>query len=130
MNQRNRSMGTSTARGALGETIAACYLQLSGYEILGRNERHGRLEIDLIARRGQTVVFVEVRLRSSNKFGRPEESIRFGKRQRLSHGAAEIARRFEFPEEIRYRFDVIAIEAPGGGLTVRHLPGCFAATVD
>jgi putative endonuclease len=62
--------------GKMGETLAASYLELTGYELLQRNWRYGRVEIDLIACKGNTLHFVEVKTRRSLRFGWPEEHIK------------------------------------------------------
>jgi putative endonuclease len=63
------------AVGKWGEEVAAAYLSGRGYEILERNIRTAHGEIDLVARMGDVVIFVEVRTRTSSRFARPEESI-------------------------------------------------------
>jgi putative endonuclease len=114
---------TTRERGRLGEEIAAAHLQLSGYRILGRNVRCGPLEIDLIATRGSTLAFVEVRLRSSHLHGRPEESVGARKRGHLRHAAERLLASGELPAGTRPRLDVIAIDHAGAALQVRHLAG-------
>jgi putative endonuclease len=66
---------TPQALGRWGENQAAAYLEGRGYTILERNFRTPYGEIDLVARKQNTVVFVEVKTRSSDSFGLPEESI-------------------------------------------------------
>lgn len=61
--------------GVLGEDAAAKYLQDKGYKIIERNYRKSHTEIDIIALSGSTLVFIEVKARSSNTFGTPFESI-------------------------------------------------------
>jgi putative endonuclease len=67
------------ATGKMGETLAVSYLQLTGYQLLQRNWRHGRAEIDLIACKGNTLHFIEVKTRRSLRYGWPEEHIKPGK---------------------------------------------------
>lgn len=62
--------------GKIGETLAASYFELTGYEILQHNWRYQRVEIDLIARKGNTVHFIEVKTRQSLRYGWPEEHIK------------------------------------------------------
>jgi putative endonuclease len=73
--------------GSQGEQIAALHLQKSGFEIVARNARVGRLEIDLIARRGELLVFCEVRARSSRALLEPIETIDLRKRARIRQAA-------------------------------------------
>ena len=113
--------------GARGETIAADYLRRKQYAILAANWRCRRGEIDLIARDGVTLVFVEVRTRSSNRMGSPEESVTPAKQRRL----AELAETYLLFAETQgrpwtgpWRIDVVAIRVRGsdGGLVdINHL---------
>ncbi|MFH1144852.1 MAG: YraN family protein [Candidatus Eisenbacteria bacterium] len=111
----------TVCRGRLGESIAAHYLEMNGYRILGRNLRCGPLEIDLLAERAGIIAVVEVRLRSSGTHGRPEESVRRIKRERLSLAAGLLMERLAPPAGTFLRFDVIAIERQAFGLLLRHL---------
>ena len=115
-------------QGRLGEEIAAGYLQLTGYRVLGRNVRCGPLEVDLIVARGEVVALVEVRWRSSCAHGRPEETVGTRKRELLVRAAIGLHARGQLPPDARLRFDVVAIEREGSGLRVRHLAGLFRPT--
>ncbi|MFI4953220.1 MAG: YraN family protein, partial [Burkholderiales bacterium] len=75
-------------RGAAAEALAAEFLQARGLAIIERNYRCRGGEIDLIARDGETLIFVEVRLRSSAAFGGAAASITAAKRKRLTFAAA------------------------------------------
>jgi putative endonuclease len=109
--------------GHLGESIAALFLEMEGYRILSRNARLGRLEVDLIAVRDETVAFVEVRTRTGRTYGRPEETVRGRKRRNILRAAAGLISRLGLPPARHLRFDLIAIERQGFGLHLRHLPG-------
>ena len=91
--------------GARGEKIAARFLRAHGYKILYRNFR-GRTggEIDLVCRDHDTLVFVEVKTRGSEIFGRPFETIRADQRQRIARGGLAWLRVED--SEILFRFDV------------------------
>ncbi|HSX40123.1 MAG TPA: YraN family protein [Candidatus Saccharimonadales bacterium] len=67
----------------LGEDIATKYLQKSGYKIIERNFRKGYGEIDIVAVKDNTLVFIEVKTRTSNKFGTPGEAITYWKLKSL-----------------------------------------------
>ncbi len=123
----DRNQFSTKQAGDLAEQVAANYLRLSDYCILARNIRHGRLEVDIIASRGSVVAFVEVRMRSSRSFGRPEETVRYHKRRNLLQAATGIIPRLGLNRNQRLRFDVIAVEIAGQELTLRHLPGWFGA---
>lgn len=70
------------------EVKAACFLKTQGYQILERNYRCKKGEIDLIAREGQYLVFVEVKYRSTNESGLPEEAVDLRKQRQISRVAA------------------------------------------
>ena len=76
------------ALGQRGEDLVARWYETGGYEILDRNWRRREGELDLILARGRTVVFCEVKTRSSNRFGAPIEAISRGKSQRIRRLAA------------------------------------------
>ncbi len=115
------------ALGADGETHAAAHLERRGYTIVARNVRAGGVEMDIIARRGRVLVFVEVKTRRSTRFGAPEEAVDARKRARLVRGAVAWLR--ENPvRNVRARFDVIVCEADASGWRVRHLEAAFDAS--
>ena len=99
--------------GARGEAVAADYLRHKGYTITTTNWRCRRGEIDIIARDGAALVFVEVRTRSSARLGSPEESVTPAKQRRL----AELAETYLLSLEADgqawtgpWRIDVVALE--------------------
>jgi putative endonuclease len=94
--------------GAHGEDKATEHLQSAGYEILARNYRHDRAEIDIVARDGETVVFVEVKARRSKEFGRPEEAVGDAKRGQIRKAAQGFLLEHNL-EDAPCRFDVLAI---------------------
>ena len=75
--------------GKRGEDQAAAWYEANGYEVLERNWRCREGELDLIVRRNRTIVFCEVKTRTSDAFGVPAEAITYKKRQRLRHLAAK-----------------------------------------
>jgi putative endonuclease len=99
-------------RGAYGEKLAARFLRKHGYKILYRNFR-GRNggELDIVCRDHDTLVFVEVKTRSSEDFGRPIETLRSDQRQRISRGALTWLRMLDDPD-ILFRFDVVEVLTP------------------
>ena len=95
--------------GALGEKIAAEYLTGLGYMIRERNVRLREGEIDIIAEKDEVLVFIEVRTRTSNSYGTPEESVTTQKKERLiALAEAYIEDRDDLPSS--WRIDVVAIE--------------------
>lgn len=73
--------------GNYGEDLACAYLQKVGYKIIERNFRIRGGEIDIIAKDGRTLVYIEVKTRSSHKFGLPEESVNYYKLKFLERAA-------------------------------------------
>lgn len=108
------------ALGQWGEQRAAEFLQNQGYVILERNVRTEYGEIDLLARQGETLVFVEVKARSSNAFGYPEESITELKQQHMQDCAlAYLQAHPEFEGD--WRVDVISVNRmPGAKPEILH----------
>jgi putative endonuclease len=99
-------------RGYAGERAAIAYLLRLGWRIEAHRFRFGHHDLDLIARRGELVAFVEVKTRRSPRFGRAVESIGWRKRAVLGRLAELWRVRFGRPGD-RYRFDVIGVEAAG-----------------
>lgn len=96
-------------RGSAGENLASRHLRRNGYKILYRNFR-GRTggEIDIVCRDGDTLVFVEVKTRTREDFGRPLEAIRRDQQRRISRGALAWLRMLDNPD-ILFRFDVVEV---------------------
>jgi len=112
-------------RGASGEKLACRFLKRNGYKILYRNFR-GRSggEIDIVSRDGDTLVFVEVKTRSSEDFGRPFEAIRSDQRRRISRGALAWLRLLDNPD-ILFRFDVVEVVTTGAEPRVELIRNAF-----
>ena len=96
-------------QGVAAEALAAKFLAARGLAIVGRNYRCRGGEIDIIAREGRTIVFVEVRMRRSRAFGGAAESITGAKRRRLRLAAEHYLARL--PKEPPCRFDAILLDA-------------------
>ncbi len=111
--------------GRRGEDLAASYLSRLGFEILERNYRCRWGEIDIICRRGNLMVFVEVRSKSSELFGTPEESISRTKVSRIRKTALEYLREKMAGKQFKMRFDLIAITFRDGQANVNHIEGAF-----
>lgn len=94
--------------GKEGERLAANFLMQKGFEVVYRNFRYRRAEIDLIVRREDWLLFVEVKTRSSSAFGEPEEAVT-AKKVRMMYDAAE-----EYIYSIDWkghvRFDIISVK--------------------
>jgi putative endonuclease len=92
-----------------GERIAARHYRLRGYRILGANIRAGGHELDLIARRGGRLVFVEVKERARNSYGGPVGAVNREKRRRVRHAAASWLQTHPEAAALEIRFEVAAI---------------------
>jgi len=120
-------MGRTRIFGAEGEARAAHLLEAKGYALLARNARADGVEIDLVAARGDTIAFVEVKARRSRAHGAPEEAVDGRKRRRLVRGAAAWLHASGLRAR-RVRFDVIVCEqGADGAWELRHLTGAFDA---
>ena len=93
--------------GKKGEDLAAEWLMDKGYEILHRNWRHGRCEVDIIARRQDVYHFIEVKTGHGHPFGHPEERVSKNKIKNMMRGAA--AWLYENPGCPKVQYDVLAI---------------------
>lgn len=109
--------------GARGESLVAGFLEARGWKVLERNWRCRFGEMDLVAEDGRTLVFVEVKARSSRRRGSPEGAVGEAKQARLSRIAGEYLAAHGALERT-CRFDVVAVE--GGEL--RHHKAAFSAS--
>ena len=110
-----------------GQQKAERALNSQGYEILDRNWRTAEGEIDLVARDGDALVFIEVKTRTSTRFGHPFEAITPGKLVHLRRLAASwIAAKGLIAGITRIRIDAIGVIAPKGQpASIEHLEGIF-----
>ena len=93
--------------GKEGEKLAEVYLAERGFQMLHRNWRYGRYEIDLIATRNEKLHFVEVKFRSRNQFGNPEEAVTKKKIRSLLQAIDQFL--FLHPKWDDFRLDVLSI---------------------
>jgi putative endonuclease len=110
--------------GAEGEAIAAAWYEVRGYEILHRNWRRREGEVDLIVRAGRTVVFCEVKTRTTDRFGTGAEAVVVPKQRRLHRLASRWLSELtpaSGRDLVEFRFDVVSIT--GGQVEV--IEGAF-----
>lgn len=113
------------ALGRRGERAAAWFLRLRGYRILGRNLRYPHGEIDIVARRGGIVAFVEVRTRATADPVPPEQTVTPPKQRHLRAAARQYLARNPDPA-LSYRFDIIGVLCPPRGKAhITHFPDAF-----
>jgi len=110
--------------GRQGEDLAVDFLQKKGYSILVRNWRLNDLEVDIIAKDGEEVVFVEVKTRASYAWGNPEDAVDELRKRRMTAAANAFLkfRRIDNP----FRFDIIAIVMNGKETRIDHIEEAFS----
>jgi putative endonuclease len=114
--------------GRRGEEAAARYLKKLGYVIVARGQRDNIGELDLVAVDGRTVVFIEVKTRTTHDAGHPADAVDEAKQQRLTRLALSYIKRHGL-WECQHRFDVVAVTWPDRGRpTIEHYKNAFEAT--
>ncbi|NGO39496.1 YraN family protein [Limisphaera ngatamarikiensis] len=112
-------------RGALGERAARRHLEKAGLRFLTANYRTPRGELDLVFRDGDCLVFVEVKTRSSEEWGRPAAAVDTRRQRRLSRAALWYLRRIGQPR-VKVRFDIVEVLLEHDQVRqIRHLPNAF-----
>ncbi len=112
-------------KGEFGEKFAVDYLRRKSFRILAKNYRLRFGEIDIVAKKGKTLVFCEVKTREGSRFGEPFEAVTERKRERLKK-LAEGYLLAEKPDFEEIRFDVISIFIDKEkSIFVNHLEGAF-----
>ena len=101
--ENRREIGTKK------ETLAIDFLKTKGVQILDRNFYFSGGELDIVAKDGEYLCFIEVKYRKNDRFGCPEDSVTFAKQKKMIKGARQYLYSKKYPEQIPCRFDVIAI---------------------
>lgn len=110
-------------KGDEGESLAANYLEKEGYTIIVKNWKYERFEIDLIAEKGNTIVFVEVKTRFSNTYGEPWEAVNKAKRKKICASADAYIQQYDIHHEPR--FDIVSIIKSDKEFRIEHLEEAF-----
>ena len=116
-------MSDKIEKGKAGEDLAARFLLEKGYQILARNYRYKRSEIDIIAQKDNCLVFVEVKWRSTDAFGYPEEFVNEKKAAKILEGADQYI--YEANWNGNIRFDIVAIRQINGQTEVVQIEDAF-----
>ncbi len=117
---------TRKALGFRGEALAVKYLKKRGFKVIERNYHCPVGEIDLIAREGNTLVFVEIKARSSSAFGLPQDAVDRFKQKKIIQAARDYLAKHHLNEEIPARFDVVAIHlTPSGPPDIELIKDAF-----
>lgn len=109
--------------GKEGEELAVNHLLEKGYEILEQNWRYLKAEIDIIAQTGTTLAVVEVKTRSTNEFGNPQDFVNPKKIKLLVSATNEYVTQRDLDVEVR--FDIIAITKTNSKIEIEHLEDAF-----
>jgi putative endonuclease len=118
---------TKRARGVRGEDLAVAYLKKKGYKVIERNYRCQWGEVDLIARHKGTLIFVEIKSRSSSDFGLPQDAVDRFKQEKLIQAAKAYMAEHHLQETIPARFDVVAIQLTPSGPEMELIKDAFQA---
>lgn len=116
-------MSDKIKKGKEGEDLAANFLTDKGFEIVERNYRHKRLEIDLIIKKNGWLVFVEVKLRTSDAYGYPEDFVDYKKAKNIIDGAEQYTYDKNWQGNVRY--DIISIRQLNGKQEILHIEDAF-----
>ena len=111
--------------GNIGEQLARQYLEEKGYAIMKTNWRRGKNEVDIIAYMEGLIVFVEVKTRSRQDYGEPEEFVTIEKQRAYVRMADKYVVEHRREEEVR--FDIIAVEMEGSDYHITHYADAFSA---
>lgn len=121
-------MAEHNITGERGEQLACRFLEERGYEVLERNWRHGRHEVDIIAKHGRELVIAEVKTRSSDQYGQPAEAVKTGKRGKLVQAANAYV--LATGCDLGIRFDIVSVILhPDGKPYIHHITDAFYPTL-
>ena len=109
--------------GKKGEQLAVNYLLRQRYEIIERNYRFDKAEVDIIAKKEDTLAIIEVKTRSTTDFGNPQDFVKPKQIQRLVKAVDEYVTVNGLDVEVR--FDIIAIVKKGKAYDIEHLENAF-----
>lgn len=109
--------------GKYGEEKAVEFLTEKGYEIVAKNHKHQHAEIDIIAKKGKLLIFVEVKTRTNLSFGNPEEFVNYTKAKLIMKAAEHYIFAIDWHFDIR--FDIIAVTIKGSSVAINHIEDAF-----
>ena len=119
-----RKKTENSLTGPSGEETAARFLEKNGYEIVEYNYRVSGSEVDLIAKKDETLCFVEVKTRGSDDYGLPEEFVDKWKRRKIIRAAKVFAARKTY-ENFYVRFDIVSVLYKSGKAVINHIEHAF-----
>jgi len=109
--------------GKKGEQLAVDFLLKNNYEIIERNYRFDKAEVDIIAKKNDILAIIEVKTRSTSDFGNPQDFVKPKQIQRLVKAVDEYVTTNDLDVEVR--FDIIAIVKEGNRYNIEHLENAF-----
>jgi len=109
--------------GKKGEQLAIDFLVNKGYDILERNYRFEKAEVDIIAKQDDTLAIIEVKTRSTTDFGNPQDFVKPSQIKRLVKAVNEYVNENDLNVDVR--FDIIAIVKEGKHFNIQHLENAF-----
>lgn len=109
--------------GKKGEQLAVDFLSKKGYEIIERNYRFDKAEVDIIAKKENVLAIIEVKTRSTSDFGDPQDFVKPKQIQRLVKAVNEYV--LENGLEVEVRFDIVAIVKENQTYSIEHLENAF-----
>src|SRR6056300_601678 len=118
-----KTMAQHNQLGKKGEQLAVDFLLKNGYDVIERNYRFDKAEVDVIAQKNDTLAIIEVKTRSTTDFGNPQDFVKPKQIQRLVKAVNEYVTVNELDVEVR--FDIIAIVKEGKGYRIEHLENAF-----
>jgi putative endonuclease len=116
---------TRKALGSRGEDLAVRYLKKKGFKVIERNYHCPWGEIDLVAREKNTLVFVEIKARSSSEYGLPQDAVDRFKQKKLIEVARAYMAEHHLKDDIIARFDVVAIHLTPTGPDIELIKDAF-----
>jgi putative endonuclease len=120
---KTKRVSDKIKKGKEGEDLAADFLVKNGFEIVERNYRSRRSEIDLIVKKNGWLIFVEVKMRSSDAFGFPEDFVDYKKVKNIVQGAEQYTYDNDWQGNIR--FDIVSIRERKGSHEIVHIEDAF-----
>jgi putative endonuclease len=124
-NKQTQQQAAHLQAGALAERAAERYLLQHGLNLVQKNYRARRGEIDLIMRHQAYLVFIEVRYRRSGNYGGALASVTVAKQKKLISAASEFLLRYKIPTQQACRFDVICVEGKLTEAKIHWIPNAF-----
>jgi len=109
--------------GRRGEELALAFYKDNRYTILEKNWQSNHLEVDIIAKNDEYIAFCEVKTRSGDAFGEPQQSVTSQKQRNIIRAANYYVLKHQIKLDVR--FDIIAIVFNGDQYTLEHIPGAF-----